>query len=401
MGAAFGDMAILNFLLIATGAISQICAALPSTWPLPTTAVVATSSAGSLRWEFNIPLNPKDPFPRQPRDVVDTAVVTNNTVVFGSYDTNLYAVHAENGAQKWVAKTGYDITMDPTLSPDAQVVYFTSNDKALYNVDTASGKGYVLAGGEINGVFSSPELNSDGSIIYAAGFSATLFALEVLALPPKAPSGAVYRVKWQTGEMEGAISTRPLLSPDEATLYVSLATGPIYALHSATGKTKWAFSQSATVVTSPVLTPDGATLFFATYNNSLLAVNTKDGSPKWSFDIKGPNYGSRPAVSADGKKVFVGSDAGNLYAVHVGSGIQDWVLNIGDAVNSPPHVSKDGTTIYVGSDSGNVHAVDVATGAPKWTFRADGSVKAEPVESADGAAIFFGTKNGTFYAVHA
>jgi len=393
MGAAFGDMAILNFLLIATGAISQICAALPSTWPLPTTA-------GSLRWEFNIPLNPKDPFPRQPRDVVDTAVVTNNTVVFGSYDTNLYAVHAENGAQKWVAKTGYDITMDPTLSPDAATVYFTSNDKALYNVDTASGKGYVLAGGEINGVFSSPELNSDGSIIYAAGFSATLFALEVLALPPKAPSGAVYRVKWQTGEMEGAISTRPLLSPDEATLRITCNRSNLRITFGDRQNEMGVFPVCHSGYISGTHARRG-NLVFATYNNSLLAVNTKDGSPKWSFDIKGPNYGSRPAVSADGKKVFVGSDAGNLYAVHVGSGIQDWVLNIGDAVNSPPHVSKDGTTIYVGSDSGNVHAVDAATGAPKWTFRADGSVKAEPVESADGAAIFFGTKNGTFYAVHA
>merc|ERR1712166_1742877 len=86
MGSDIASMAILNFLLIATGTISQICAALPSTWQLPT----AASPAPPLLWKFKTGQS------------IENAVAVGNGIVYaGSDDDSVYALNATTGEKIW------------------------------------------------------------------------------------------------------------------------------------------------------------------------------------------------------------------------------------------------------------------------------------------------------------
>lgn len=109
-------------------------------------------------------------------------------------------------------------------------------------------------------------------------------------------------------------------------------------------------------------------------------------------------------MSADGTTVFVGSDDGNLYAVHAANGTRKWIFTAGQTLESTPRGSADGTTNYVGADNGNLYALEAETGVKRWSFKAGGEVRARPVESSDGAIIFVGAHIddiGKFYAVYA
>jgi hypothetical protein len=62
-----------------------------------------------------------------------------------------------------------------------------------------------------------------------------------------------------------------------------------------------------------------------------------------------------------------------------------------------PVLSRDQSTVYVGTDAGTVYALDAASGAVQWTFATDGSIWASPA-LADGV-LFVVTLEGTLYAL--
>ena len=57
---------------------------------------------------------------------------------------------------------------------------------------------------------------------------------------------------------------------------------------------------------------------------------------------------SGPAVSRGGSTVYVGSDDGNLYAVHAADGAEARKFATGSRVTSSPAMSPDGSTVHVG-----------------------------------------------------
>ena len=61
-----------------------------------------------------------------------------STVYVGSWDDNLYAVHAANGTEAWKFATGGWVRSSPALSPDGATVYVGSEDGNLYAVHAAS-----------------------------------------------------------------------------------------------------------------------------------------------------------------------------------------------------------------------------------------------------------------------
>ena len=54
--------------------------------------------------------------------------------------------------------------------------------------------------------------------------------------------------------------------------------------------------------------------------------------------------------------MYVGGDANNLYAVNASTGSKIWSFLTDDSVGSSPALSSDGKIVYVGSDDNNVYA---------------------------------------------
>merc|ERR1712195_381180 len=124
------------------------------------------------------------------------------------------------------------------------------------------------------------------------------------------------------------------------------------------------------------------------------------GSKIWSF-ATGKYVDSSPALSSDGKVVYVGSGDHNLYAVNASTGSKIWSFATGDGVNSSPALSIDGKVVYIGSTDNSLYAVNALTGSKIWSFATRGFVDSSPTLSSDGKVVYIGSYDNNLYAVNA
>ncbi len=127
---------------------------------------------------------------------------------------------------------------------------------------------------------------------------------------------------------------------------------------------------------------------------SALAAAT-DGTLRWAFNTTGIIVSS-PTSSADGSRVYFGSEDGYLYAINSNTGALAWSRYTSDWVDSSPAVGADGT-IYVGSWSGRLHAYR-ADGLPKWNYLTGSSISSSPAVGSDGT-IYIGSSDFYLYAL--
>ena len=76
-----------------------------------------------------------------------------------------------------------------------------------------------------------------------------------------------------------------------------------------------------------------------------------------------------------------------------------WNYTTGDMVKCKPALSADGATLFIGSDDSNVYALTTADGSVVWQYQTHGYVDSSPTLSADGATLFVGSDDGNVYAL--
>jgi len=243
------------------------------------------------------------------------------------------------------------------------------------------------------------------------------------------------------------VTTQPVVSPDEQTLYVGSGDEHIYALHTAKTNTHtqldWDFFTPEGVVSTPAVSADGKAVFFGTgggfggnvyainttygggqlwkvttgavftrpvvsnlqktvfvgsYDKNLYAINAADGSLRWKFPTLA-GVASSPVVNPDQKTVFVGSYDGNLYAVNAADGTLRWKFATGGGVLTSPAVSSDKKMVFVGCYK-DLCAINAADGTLRWNFTTGDEVLSSPVLSSDNKGVFVGSDDGNLYAVN-
>ena len=112
---------------------------------------------------------------------------------------------------------------------------------------------------------------------------------------------------------------------------------------------------------------------------------------------------SRPAISNDGSKLFVGGGGqglndSNVYAVTSSSGTNLWQYNTGGAVKSTPALSTDGATVYVGSDDTKMYALSTSTLDLQWSLKTNGEVQSSPANTSTGLVVV-PSLDGATYAI--
>jgi outer membrane protein assembly factor BamB len=181
-------------------------------------------------------------------------------------------------------------------------------------------------------------------------------------------------------------------------------------------RVKWKFATGDRIVSSPVI--DNKRIYFGSDDGNVYAVDAETGRQIWKCATKGP-VPSSPAV-ADGI-VYATSYDGKLYALNSETGAVKWkfatagerrfeakgldgmqpknqtIADPFDIFLSSPVAVKN--TVYFGSGDGNVYALDAATGEQRWKFKTSDVVHASPA-FADGV-LFFGSWDSYFYAVDA
>ena len=150
-----------------------------------------------------------------------------------------------------------------------------------------------------------------------------------------------------------------------ATVYVAVYDGRVFALDAATGEQIQEYDTESTIVGG--LAVAGDSLFVGASDGNLYGfdLNTAGLRPGFPFGTEDKIW-STPTVQ-DGT-VYFGSLDHKLYAVDADTGELEWdqAFETGGAIASRPLVVNG--VVYVGSFDSNFYAVDAETGSEIWVF---------------------------------
>ena len=178
------------------------------------------------------------------------------------------------------------------------------------------------------------------------------------------------------------------VSPDAA----QAVKRPNYALNAnSQAKVVWEFEDHGDIGAG--ITADKKWMYTANTVGEVYALDLKTGKQQWTFKTAGKVY-STPAVHKG--VVVVGSSDHFIYGIHAKTGKELWKMEADKAVLGSPAV-KNGKA-YIGASDGIFRCIDVKTGKLIWSYNnVQGYVSTLPT-LADNKVIFGSWKNG-FYAL--
>ncbi|WP_372369780.1 PQQ-binding-like beta-propeller repeat protein [Candidatus Uabimicrobium sp. HlEnr_7] len=121
--------------------------------------------------------------------------------------------------------------------------------------------------------------------------------------------------------------------------------------------------------------------------------NFKPRNLKWSFKTKQAIHTSPIGAY---NNIYVGSDAGILYAIDSKSGEEKWQYKIGETIYATPVIDKG--TVYLGSLKRKLFAINAKNGKKLWDFPIGGNIKSSAIVVNN--VIFFASMDKCIYAVN-
>ena len=126
--------------------------------------------------------------------------------------------------------------------------------------------------------------------------------------------------------------------------------------------------------------------FRTTQQSGITPQNVSSLKLAWAFGFPdGTQVRSKPALI--GNWLIVGSQFGEIYAIHKETGLIGWTFSADAAIRGAISYTEDQElTVYFADFATNVYALDVATGGLKWKKRAG----MEPQSSVTGSVVVYG-----------
>lgn len=142
----------------------------------------------------------------------------------------------------------------------------------------------------------------------------------------------------------------------------------------------------------------GGLCFVGTYAGNLYALGVEDGKTAWKYEAGGP-IGHSPCYH-DGRIYFCtdnGYRAGSLVCLAAADGKHVWTYPTRAGIwNSP---ACDGQQVYVGDRGGVFHAVSIETGQKAWTFPTGYMILKPASFSTDQKRVVFGSEDMHVYCL--
>lgn len=301
--------------------------------------------------------------------IVGSPVIADGVIYFGGMDTNLYAVDAQTGQQKWKFATlgQRQIASTPAVADGA--VYFIGYDGLIYSIDAATGKQKWIFSTDFERRFQANRLHG-----YPPGFQTIPDSWDLYSSSPTVAGGKVY---------------------------VGTGDGGVYALDAATGKMAWKFSTGDVVHASPAVV--NGVVYIGSWDSYFYALDADSGQEKWRFHATEDPFthnqqGFQSSAAVVDGMIYVGCRDGKLYALDAATGHKKWEYsNSKGWINGTPAV-RDGA-IYVGTSDGyRFFALDAKTGRLRWDFDAKGAVFSSGALAGD--TVYFGSSNGKLYVLN-
>ncbi|MBA9076883.1 PQQ-binding-like beta-propeller repeat protein [Rufibacter quisquiliarum] len=280
---------------------------------------------------------------------------------------------------KWATAVGNYIANAPSIGTDGSIYINTwDNTKSLYKLNGTDGSVMWMRGGSglLGASNTTPAVDAQGNIYHGSRYTS--------------PNGGFFSwtpggdKRWQIVGV-GSFFSSPVLSKDEATVYVYNATeGKLWAVNTTDGSRKWTESVgvgTAVHGTSLSMGADG-TIYYTT-NTHVVAItdNGATGAVKWSTAVTGAAQ-SGVVIGANGD-LYTGSTLG-LVCLNPADGTIRWTYAM-SSNESVPAVDKEGR-IYLGSTNGKLVVVNEEGILVSEIPLGDGNVNSPTI-----------TSNGTVY----
>ena len=255
--------------------------------------------------------------------------VTKDAVYVGDEDGFFHAIDRKTGKGKWVFETGAEIAGGAAVYKGNLLV--PSHDASLYFVDPAGKEVWHFE--TQDRINCSPALAGD--FTFVAGCDEHLRVIDLNK-----------RKEVRDVPLGSYLIASPALHGD--ILYVGAYVGEVAAINWKTGEYVWRYKTDREMEfhASAVVTEDS--VIVGGHDKIMHCIDRKTGERRWIFETKARINSSAAAV---GKRLFFGSDDGNVYGLSMKTGKQVWKFTAGKDVSAGVAVG-DGCLV-VGSSGGN------------------------------------------------
>lgn len=264
-----------------------------------------------------------------------TAAIVGDTVYFGSFDEQLYALELAGGKLKWKYKAG-PIKASPSVKDGA--VYVGNEEGLFHCVDAATGqKRWTF---ETNGEITSGANFANGQVVFGSHDS-TLYCLN-------AKDG---KLVWKL-KTEGPVNGSPAIAQDVT--FVAGCDSNLHVVDLKTGKNLVEIDLGGQAGATAAVV--GQQLYVGTMANQFQAVDLSKKALAWTYEPKRsqPFYASAAVTD---KLVIVGGRDKLVHALERPTGKLAWTFATRGRVDSSPVVA--GQRILVGSGDGNLYVLDM------------------------------------------
>jgi serine/threonine protein kinase len=306
-------------------------------------------------------------------EVRGSATIYEGTILFGSYDKNLYALDAKSGNLRWSYQCDGGVVSKPIVV-DGNVI-FGSEDQRLHVVNLRSGR--INWTQYTNGPIRSSPYYAEGHIFIGSD-DGCLHAINFMT----------GRTTWQL-ESGAAIRSTPVVSEDF--IFFGNEMGDFYCVDFKSN-VKWHFKAKRAITSSPATANHN--IFFGSVDGNLYALNNHTGWVNWRLRLGKPTISSPFLLN---ELLFTGATDGNIYCIDTRSAKIVWRFSTEHQVTGSPIIHKD--RLYCGSVDGNFYCLDSHTGKLIWKYKTGGPITATP--TAFGDQVYIGSTDHKFYSLSA
>ena len=296
---------------------------------------------GSVACRYDIEKNPNDT-----KGIFSTPALYRETIYFGAYDGNVYALNAETGKKKWTYSDADWVGSSPALAPDKGLLYIGlefglfGKKGGIAALSMETGK-KIWSARTAHFTHGSPLYIKEEGIVVIGSNDSIFYAYDAL-------SGAL---KWHY-QTRGEIKSRAAYDPARRLVVFGSFDGNLYALSAQDGRIAFSFHTRAGIFSTPLI--QGDVVLIASLDKHLYAVDLDTGGQRWSFTTSGRIFAS--PVIADGS-VWIGSNDGCLYEIDPKKGTQRSFLQLSERIVNAVAYDEKQSLIYISTIANEIYCM--------------------------------------------
>ena len=213
-------------------------------------------------------------------------------LVFGSYDSNLYCLNADDGSIRFIHPA--DNYINGSVAVANNTVFFGSCDAMIYQVPIADPDAVkTIDAGSY--VAANPAVHN--GIIYAGNYDGMFIAADI----------ATQTILWKYDDTQDAFFSSPAVN--EEVVIVGCRDKKLYCFDKTTGDIRWTFLAGDNFDSSPVIC--GGKVIIGNDDGRLYILDIQTGKEVFSYTLGSPITGSAAIAQ---NHILIGDDNGTLYA---------------------------------------------------------------------------------------